>query len=446
MKSVEMDFDGARWYAEAYSKAYDKLTGSIKNYMISTQSSLAPRTEQLKRNAYRAVTPVLISLLVMIAIVLMLYYFVSAYLVRPVLAMNKSLGDYLRFGLPFRIKAEVKDEVAELEGSYRRRDPAGQENETGTMMRLGVVLRYVGIIMLVVALFMLLSAGVSLVSHTDSGYYPLLLSALLTALLGAFPLIFVDRTEQLSSKEGYCIVVGSWIVASVVGMFPLPDVGRRVLARQRLVRERVGLYDHRCVDPERRRGAAARAALLAVVFDVAGRCRRGDVRAADSSFAGDEQGAADQRRVVVDGQAYNYHYKASMIAQILLFIYLGLTFCSTLALKLAGHELVRRADAGHVGRRNERIQHEERQHRVFRQRGRGIDPDRDDVAGQYPFRRAFRYIDGTPEQYFPFGGDAVVSFDRGRRDGRRGRQPLFRRGVRHRCGGRCAMRLFRSCR
>ena len=114
MKSVEMDFDGARWHAEAYSKAYDKLTGSIKNYMISTQSSLAPRTEQLKRNAYRAVTPVLISLLVMIAIVLMLYYFVSAYLVRPVLAMNKSLGDYLRFGLPFRIKAEVKDEVAEL--------------------------------------------------------------------------------------------------------------------------------------------------------------------------------------------------------------------------------------------------------------------------------------------------------------------------------------------
>lgn len=33
-------------------------------------------------------------------------------------------------------------------------------------MRLGVVLRYVGIIMLVVALFMLLSAGVSLVSFS----------------------------------------------------------------------------------------------------------------------------------------------------------------------------------------------------------------------------------------------------------------------------------------
>ena len=33
---------------------------------------------------------------------------------------------------------------------------------------------------------------------------------------------------------------------------------------------------------------------------------------------------------------HNYHYKATMIAQILLFIYLGLTLCVTLALKLAG--------------------------------------------------------------------------------------------------------------
>ncbi len=111
---IPMNFDGARWYAETYSKAYDKLTGSIKDYMISTQSSLAPQTEQLKRNAYRSVTPVLISLMVMIAIVMMLYYFISTYLTRPLLMMNKALGDYLRFGLPFKVKAECRDEAAEL--------------------------------------------------------------------------------------------------------------------------------------------------------------------------------------------------------------------------------------------------------------------------------------------------------------------------------------------
>ena len=87
---------------------------SIKNYMTSTQSSLAPRAEQMKKNAYRAVTPVLISLAVMIAIVLMLYYFMSVYCVNPILRMNKGLGDYLSFRVPFVVKADCKDEMLEL--------------------------------------------------------------------------------------------------------------------------------------------------------------------------------------------------------------------------------------------------------------------------------------------------------------------------------------------
>ena len=81
-------------------------------------------------------------------------------------------------------------------------------------------MRYVGVVMLFIALFMLLSAGISFVSGMDSAFYPLLLASLLTALLGAFPLIFVERTQQITNKEGFCIVVGSWLVACLVGMFP----------------------------------------------------------------------------------------------------------------------------------------------------------------------------------------------------------------------------------
>lgn len=87
-------------------------------------------------------------------------------------------------------------------------------------MRVDVILRYVGIVMLFIALFMLLSAGIAYLSGMDSSFYPLLLSALLTALLGAFPMIFVEGSAQLSNKEGFAIVVGSWLVACVVGMFP----------------------------------------------------------------------------------------------------------------------------------------------------------------------------------------------------------------------------------
>lgn len=110
----ETDSVGGRWYNREYEALYTRLTSAIKSYMTSTQSSLAPRTEQMKKNAYRAVTPVLISLAVMIAIVLMLFYFVSIYCVKPVERMNKSLGDYLAFRIPFVVKAECRDEALSL--------------------------------------------------------------------------------------------------------------------------------------------------------------------------------------------------------------------------------------------------------------------------------------------------------------------------------------------
>lgn len=110
----QVDTTGRTWYNREYEGLYTRLTSAVKDYMTSTQSSLAPRTEQMKKNAYRAVTPVLISLAVMIAIVLMLYYFISIYCVAPVVRMNKGLGDYLAFRVPFVVKGECRDEALQL--------------------------------------------------------------------------------------------------------------------------------------------------------------------------------------------------------------------------------------------------------------------------------------------------------------------------------------------
>ena len=105
---------GSRWYSDEYQVLYGRLTAAIKSYMTSTQSSLVPRAEQMKKNAYRAVTPVLISVAVMIAIVLMLFYFMSLYCVTPIERMNKGLGDWLAFRVPFAVKGDFKDEVLEI--------------------------------------------------------------------------------------------------------------------------------------------------------------------------------------------------------------------------------------------------------------------------------------------------------------------------------------------
>ena len=42
----------------------------------------------------------------------------------------------------------------------------------------------------------------------------------MTSLLGIFPLFFVKKVDEIATKEGYAIVVGSWLVACIVGMFP----------------------------------------------------------------------------------------------------------------------------------------------------------------------------------------------------------------------------------
>lgn len=87
-------------------------------------------------------------------------------------------------------------------------------------MRVHVVIRYIGLVLQFVALFMLVSAGVSMLNGYDSAFSPLLLSSFMTLLLGVFPLFFVKREDEVTTKEGYAIVVGSWLVACIVGMFP----------------------------------------------------------------------------------------------------------------------------------------------------------------------------------------------------------------------------------
>lgn len=109
-----LSFNGKDWYDSTYVPAYDAASNSIMRVMSHAQTALSPRAEQLSRNAYRAVTPVFISLVVMIVILLLFYYFIMIYALKPIIDMNKSLGDWLRYKIPFRPKAECRDELLEL--------------------------------------------------------------------------------------------------------------------------------------------------------------------------------------------------------------------------------------------------------------------------------------------------------------------------------------------
>ena len=201
-------------------------------------------------------------------------------------------------------------------------------------MRFSVILRYVGTVMLCLSAIMAVSAGISYASG-DTGFYPLLLSALLTLLLGGFPMIFVSKADSITTKEGFMIVVGSWVVSCVVGMFPyliwggefslvnawfesvsgFTTTGASILTNIEALPQ--GLLFWRSATNWIGGVGVVMFALL--VLPSLGTNKMALSGIEMSSLAKD-----------------NYRYRTQMVAKILLTIYIGLTIVTTLALKFAG--------------------------------------------------------------------------------------------------------------
>ena len=202
-------------------------------------------------------------------------------------------------------------------------------------MRVDVVLRYVGLVMLFISMFMLASAGISYWNFMDSAFYPLLLSSMLTALLGAFPLIFVERREQISNKEGFCIVVGSWLVACLVSMFPYliwggeftlvnawfesvsgyTTTGASILTDVEALPRGLQFWRFSTTWI----GGMGVVMFALVILPTMGRNKMTLSNVELSAMAKD-----------------NYRYRSQIIIQILMVVYVGLTAISTVLLKIAG--------------------------------------------------------------------------------------------------------------
>ena len=201
-------------------------------------------------------------------------------------------------------------------------------------MRFSVILRYVGTVMLCLSAIMAVSAGISYVSN-DTGFYPLLLSALLTLLLGGFPMIFVSKADSITTKEGFMIVVGSWVVSCVVGMFPyliwggefslvnawfesvsgFTTTGASILTNIEVLPQ--GLLFWRTATNWIGGVGVVMFALLVLPSLGTNKMALSGIEL--SSLAKD-----------------NYRYRTQMVAKILLTIYIGLTIIATLLLKFSG--------------------------------------------------------------------------------------------------------------
>lgn len=78
----------------------------------------------------------------------------------------------------------------------------------------------VGKALLVSALFMFLSIIVSVINGMDVAFTPLVISFIITLMVGSFPFIFVKKATPLTLRDGFLTIVFSWLLSFVFGMLP----------------------------------------------------------------------------------------------------------------------------------------------------------------------------------------------------------------------------------
>ncbi len=84
-------------------------------------------------------------------------------------------------------------------------------------MRPEVIFRYIGMVVVLCAVFMLLSA---VVAWGDDSLHALLWPGIGSLIAGALPILFFRRPQQINAKEGYMIVAMAWAAACFAGMLP----------------------------------------------------------------------------------------------------------------------------------------------------------------------------------------------------------------------------------
>lgn len=202
-------------------------------------------------------------------------------------------------------------------------------------MKFGLVIRYVGLVMLLNAAFMLISAVISLFNGLDTGFYPLLLSFLITAIIGAFPLIFVPNDNNLSNKESYVVVIMAWVMSCLLGMLPyliwggefditnawfestsgFTTTGSTILSDIEALPK--GLLFWRAATHWI--GGVGVVLFAIVILPSMGRMKMSLSSAEMSMMAKD-----------------NFRYTTKKILQIIIFVYVGLTLCETVILMAVG--------------------------------------------------------------------------------------------------------------
>lgn len=86
-------------------------------------------------------------------------------------------------------------------------------------MRFEVIFKYIGFVLLFIGVLLFIAFLIS-IANSETSALSLLFTSIICLVFGLFPMIFVERIEELMFNEGITIVVFSWAITCLIGAIP----------------------------------------------------------------------------------------------------------------------------------------------------------------------------------------------------------------------------------
>lgn len=102
------------WFSDVYKTTYHNLTTAIKTFMISTQNQIVDFATQIEQNAYRASMVGIIALASGFLLIVLFYFLLNSFFIRPALQIRRGLKNYLERSIPYTSSVETNDEMGDL--------------------------------------------------------------------------------------------------------------------------------------------------------------------------------------------------------------------------------------------------------------------------------------------------------------------------------------------
>lgn len=102
------------WFVQVYRTTYNGLTVAIKDFMVANENSIIASAEKVESNAYRASMVGIIALSGGVLLLILFYFLLNNFFIRPVQGIERSLSRYLERGIPFSADITTKDELLRL--------------------------------------------------------------------------------------------------------------------------------------------------------------------------------------------------------------------------------------------------------------------------------------------------------------------------------------------